>query len=449
MARIRIVNVKGDLFATSFCFLGQAAIKLGSSLIITRILRPEDYGVITVLLSMVFVIEMLADIGVTVFIIRDKNAEEPRYLNTAWTMRLGRAIINSIALFVLGPFIAIHIYNTSALVAPLRVFSLWFIIAGLQTMSFPIAVRRKNSKKLMYSELAATIVGTVFSVSYCYFSHDYWGMIYATLLTQLMMTVLSYQFFKELRPRLQFDWPAAKEILGFTKFTMPSSMLTLGLSQFDKIVFLRLFDLQLLGVYGLAANIAGPIESLISKISQTVLYPRCAHNYREDPSTFFTKYYTENVRLFCSIMMLPALVGGAAQLVISVFYPSRYSESALILEAFMLRAILLSLASPAEDLLIAAGEPQVLLVGNMLRATWMFSASLIGYHFYGFTGFTFGAASSGLPVLTYYLWLQSRKRLTIWKYETYKLVFIATAATAAYFLSNLFSTLWPNFRIRG
>ena len=34
---------------------------------------------------------MLADINVTLFIVRDKNAEQPRYLNTAWTMRLIRA----------------------------------------------------------------------------------------------------------------------------------------------------------------------------------------------------------------------------------------------------------------------------------------------------------------------------------------------------------------------
>ena len=55
------------------------------------------------------------------------------------------------------------------------------------------------------------------------------------------------------------DWAAAREILGFSKFTMPSSMITIALSQFDKIAFLRLFDLNSLGIYGLAGNIAAPI----------------------------------------------------------------------------------------------------------------------------------------------------------------------------------------------
>ena len=106
------------------------------------------------------------------------------------------------------------------------------------------------------------------------------------VISRLTMVVMSYQFFKEARPRLQVYRPAAREMLRFGKFVMPSSMLTLVLSQFDKIVFLRLFDLRLLGVYGLAANVAGPIESLISKISQMVLYPRCAHNFRTDRQSF-------------------------------------------------------------------------------------------------------------------------------------------------------------------
>jgi hypothetical protein len=90
----KFVNLKGDLFATAASFGAQAVIKLGSSLILTRILRPEAYGIITILMSVTFVIELIGDINVTLFIIRDKNSEEPRYLNTAWTLQLARAVLD-------------------------------------------------------------------------------------------------------------------------------------------------------------------------------------------------------------------------------------------------------------------------------------------------------------------------------------------------------------------
>src|ERR1700733_8654677 len=359
------INLKGDLFATVLSFGAQVVIKLGGSLILTRILRPEAYGIITILMSVTFVVELIADTNVTLFLIRDKKAEEPRYLNTAWTLQFGRAMLNGIVLFFCAPLISEYVYHTPDLTNPLRFICVWYFAAGLQSMSFPIAIRRKRSRIIMYSELGATFLSSSFAVIYCYYSRNYWGLIYATVLQRATLTVMTHFFFPELRPKLQMDWAAAREILGFTKFTMPSSLITLALSQFDKIALLRLFDLNLLGIYGLAGNIAAPIESLISRISQMVLYPRCAHDFRADPDTYYIKYYTNNVKVFFSMLIVPAAIGGAARLLIAVLYDSRYALAGPILQAFMLRAMFLSGPSPAEDLLIAAGESQVILTGNV------------------------------------------------------------------------------------
>jgi lipopolysaccharide exporter len=447
MASLKLINIKGDLFAAGFTFGGQLLIKLCSSVILTRILRPEAYGVITIITSIAFVVGMLADINVTLFLIRDKNAEDPRYINTAWTMRLCRCILNTSIIFLGAPLIATTFYHAPELVAPLRVYSICDVIGGLGSMAFVLAVRHKRSRITMYSELVAVFFSTTFSVIYCYYSRSYWGIIYGMVVNSLLMMAFSYRFYPEFRPKLQFDWPAAREILSFTKFTMPSSLLTIAMSQFDKAVFLRLFDLRLLGVYGLAGNIASPIEALIGKISSQVLYPRCAHNFRTDRDTFSLKYYTENVKLFASILIIPAAVGGAAHLLIALLYDPRYAESADVLQAFMLRAMLLSLSSPAEDLLIASGASHVMLVGNIYRAASVFAGSLIGYHFFGFTGFTYGVALSALPPLLYYWWLQRKRGMMIVKYELLKIAFIACIAIASILTSRLISTFWHVSRI--
>ena len=99
------------MFATALSFGTQIVIKLGTSLILTRILRPEAYGIITILMSVTFVIEMIADINVILFLIRDKNGEEPKYLNTAWTIEFGRAVFNSIFLFICAPLISQYVYH--------------------------------------------------------------------------------------------------------------------------------------------------------------------------------------------------------------------------------------------------------------------------------------------------------------------------------------------------
>jgi O-antigen/teichoic acid export membrane protein len=235
--------------------------------------------------------------------------------------------------------------------------------------------------------------------------------------------------------------------MKFTKFTMPSSLLTIAMTQFDKVVFLRLFDLRLLGIYGLAGNIAAPIESLIARISNQVLYPRCAHNVRADRSSVKFKYYDENVRLFISILIVPALIGGGARLVIALLYDPRYAQAAAVLQAFMARAMLLALATPAEDLMIAAGASQVMLVGNLFRALWMFAMSLLGYYFFGFMGFTYGAALSPLLPLTYYWWLQRKSGMLVAKYEVSKVAFAAGVTILSYIVCSVILLLWPGIRL--
>lgn len=447
MPILKLFNPQGNLFATILSFGLQALIKLGSSVVMTRLLRPEAWGVLTVLTSIIFVVEMIADLAVFVAVIRHERGDDPSFLNTAWTLRLIRAALNTGIVFFFAPLIA-HLYAAPLLTAPLRVCSFWFLLSALESMSFPVAIRRKNSRIYVYSELVALTLSTAFTVVYSYYSRDYWGMVYGVLLNRLLMTLLSYRYYPELRPRLELDARSARELFRYTRVTIPSSLLTLALTQFDKIVFLRLFDLNRLGVYGLAGNIASAIEMLISRICEMVLYPRCAHDFRTNPDTFALRYYTTNTRLFVSVLIIPAAVGGAARLLIAVLYDPRYAQAGAILQAFMLRAAAMSLASPAEHLLIASGEYKVILVGNIFRAAWTVAGSLTGYYFFGFMGFVYGAALSGVPPLLYYLWLQWKKGLLMMRFELYKVALMVATATTTYLVSELLLKALPVIRAR-
>ena len=447
MPKAKLLNVKGDLFATGASFVAQGFIKLFSSLILTRLLAPSQYGILALLMSIVFILLMLSDIGFSLCIVRDENGEQQSYLNTAWTMRIGRAIFHALFVLLFAPWIA-RLYAAPEITLPLRVLSLWFLIDGLESTSFPVSIRRKESRIFMYAETVGVAISAVFTVGYCYFSRDYWGMVWGTLVARLVSVIISHRIYPEIRPRLGWDRAAAKQIFRYTRFVMPSSILTLVSNQYDKAVFLRLFDLHLLGVYSLAVNITTPVEGLIGKASRMVLYPRCAHNFRLDKETFTRKYYLENVKLFVAILAIPAALGGGARLLIDALYDPRYAQAAGVLVAFMLRAALLALASPAEDMLFATGETSIILTGNVYRVIWMVAASLVGYRYFGFTGFVYGIALSGLPPLVYYLWLQAKKGMVIVRYEAYKFAFLGGVAACAYAGSRFVLMLSPGLRIK-
>jgi lipopolysaccharide exporter len=441
------INLKGDLVASLATFAGLATVKFGSSLILTRILLPDAYGIITILLSVSFTLALLSDVGTYTSIVRAPNGDSPAYLNTAWTIRFARSALNATIMFFATPLI-VHLFGTPALTAPLRVFSLWFLIDALESNSVPIAARKKNTRVVMYADFIATVVSTAFTVIYCYHSRTFWGMVYGLLLNRALFVSFSYLFYKEFRPRFGFNRSAARDIFQFTRFVMPSSVLTLVLSQFDKAVFLRFFDLRLLGIYGVASNIAGQVESLISRTSEMVVYPRSAHNFRTDPTTFAEKYYTDNIRVFAVTGAMAAAVGGAGQLIISFLYDPRYALAGVVLQTVMIRAALLSLSSPAETMLIAAGESHVILVSNVYRAVSIVLGSIAGFYAFQFIGFIYGMALSGLPPVIYLLFRQRKLGSPIFKYELYRAGYMTVIAIAAFAASRMIVTMFHVTRLK-
>ena len=101
--KFRRFDLQGDLFATTATFVLLATIRLASSLILTRLLLPEAYGVMTVINSIGYVVEMIGDIAVTMSLVRHERGDQRDYLNTAWTLRLLRALFNTALIFAAAP----------------------------------------------------------------------------------------------------------------------------------------------------------------------------------------------------------------------------------------------------------------------------------------------------------------------------------------------------------
>jgi O-antigen/teichoic acid export membrane protein len=133
---------------------------------------------------------------------------------------------------------------------------------------------------------------------------------------------------------------------------------------------------------------------------------------------------------------------------VDFLYPERYAEAGAVLEAFMIRASLLSLYSPAEDVLIAAGESHILLVANIFRAIWIVAAGLGGYYFLGFMGFVYGVALGNLPPLVYYIWLQRKKGMLIARFEFYKIAVVVCVAVAASLMAHVVHAYFPALHLR-
>lgn len=406
----RFFNFRGELFSSTMTYGLSALIKLGSSLVLTRLLNPEAYGVIGILFSVAFTLELLSDVGATGLLIRHARGNERQFVHTLWTIRLIRSGINFALLYALAPTIA-GLYDLPLLTDALRLFSVWFLLVGLESMSFIVAQRNQRARIGNYVDLATSAVMTIFIIGMATVINDHNVFIYGTLLQRLMTVVASHCFYRDIGVGFAFDRDAMKDQFHFGKFVLPSSLLTIVLSQYDKVVLLKLFDLTTLGIWGLAGNMIGPVGGMISHNCRVVLYPRCAEYFRSSRATAAHRYYSENAKLMMVISLPPMVIAGFSQTIVALLYDSRYQGAGIILMAMGVAAFLSSFQGTSENLLVASGRTSTVLGANIARLLTIAPFTLAGYYVFGFQGFLWAGLLAAIPVQYYYYRLQRRDGL--------------------------------------
>ncbi|MGH7238211.1 MAG: oligosaccharide flippase family protein, partial [Candidatus Saccharimonadales bacterium] len=326
-------------------------------------------------------------------------------MHTIWTIRLLRSCLNFSILFFSAPLIA-AIYKEPVLTSALRLFSFQYLFSGLETMSFSLAQRDRKARISNYTDLITGAVMTVFVIGAAAILRSYLALIYGVLLQRALTMVASYFFYRQIGIRLAFDREAIAEQFKFARFILPSSVLTIVLSQYDKLALLKMFNLSLVGIYSIAGNMIAPITGIIVHNSRVILYARCAEYFRTDRSTARSRYYSENSRLLTVGVMLPAAVAGCSQLFVTLLYDKRYAMVGPILMIVALSAMVGAFQNASENVLVASGRTHTYLVANIVRLFTIVPATFLGYFVFGFYGFLWCGFGAMLVVLIYYFYQQ-------------------------------------------
>jgi lipopolysaccharide exporter len=406
----RLINFKGELFSSTFTYGVTAAIRLGSSLILTRLLSPEAYGIFGILLSFLFMIELMSDVGTVGLLVRHERGNEVRFIHSIWTVRLIRCSLNFCLVFFGAPLIA-ALYKTPLLTSAFRTLSFWFLLMGAESMSFVLAQRDQRARIANYADMISSATMTFFVIGVASVLKNHFALIYGALLQRALLMIGSYFFYRDVGVGLAFDRQALTEQFKFARYVLPSSLLTVVLTQYDKIVLLKLFNLTILGVYGIAQNMLGPITGIIIHNARVVLYARCSEYFRTNKETAGLRYYTENHRLMMVGTILPAIVAGFSQSIVSILYDARYAMVGPILMITGLAAILVAFQYASENVLVASGRSYVVLLSNVIRVCTIIPASLLGYYFFGLFGFLWFNLAAMIPLLTYFFWEQKKAGL--------------------------------------
>jgi teichuronic acid exporter len=275
-----------------------------STLVVARILTPDDYGLVSLATVYLGVLTLASEFGLgsAVITLRDLTAEQIAQLNglSVCLGFVGFAISCAVAV-PLGRF-----FGSPGLPRVIVVMSIGFIISSVQPI--PNALLQKE---LRFRLLSVIDVIRCFALSgavmlFALLGFRYWTLVFGALLSSILGTLLTLA-----KRRHRLAWPCPsflKHAIRFSRQVLVGRLAWYGYSNADFVVAGRMLGQTVLGTYTVAWNLANsPLEKITSLVGGVT--PAYYSAVQEDRGAL--RRYLLKPTEAISLIMFPVMVGMA------------------------------------------------------------------------------------------------------------------------------------------
>src|SRR6476469_1566598 len=381
-------------------------IRFGSNLILTRLLLPELFGLVGLAYVFITGVHLFTDIGLGPSIIQNKRGDDPKFLNTDWTMQLLRSLFVWLCLMLITWPVA-KFYEEPRLLWLLPCISINTLIGGFKSTSVSTLERKMSVKQVVLFELGIQIFSTTVMIVWAFFNPSIWAIIVGGFASSFMEVVWSHFLIPGKSNRFAWDKEAAKEIFSYGKWIFLSTALFFLCSQADRLILGKIFTLTMLGIYGIAFTLGDMPRQVIMAISGRVIFPSISM-LADLPREELRAKILKNRKL----ILIPLAVGLAIfvsfgdQLIVTL-YRKEYAAASWMMPILALGIWHTTLYSMMGSCLLAVVKSQYQAMANLLIFVNLSISIPLGYHLKGNLGAVIAVALGDIPtyvVTNYGLW---------------------------------------------
>lgn len=414
--------IRGSLWST-VGFGSAAVIRLGSNLLLTRLLAPEVFGLMALVQVALQALKMMSDTGITTSVMIGARGDAPDYLNSAWTIQVLRGFVIWIFCCVLAyPMSAI--YDAPELLLLIPVVGLSAVFQGFTSPAVLTLKRNVELKKLVSWQISTQLLTTIITIVGAWYFRSIWGIVFGGLIGAGITCISSYSFSSICRVFFKLDSKSAGEIIGFGKWIFVSSLVSFLINKGDIFilgVFLTKADL---GVFSIASIWSKIAFELLQKVNQEVMTPLYAKVFQEDRVNIKAKIKKARfILLALSLPMIWFMVMFAPYL-IEFLYDDRYSEAGWMLQVLALGSVGAAITATSSNALLSFGDSFGYMVFQISGGLLLVICMLVGGTHFGIFGLIAGVSVAkflSYPVMAFLM-----KRHEIWIPELDSLAVVST-----------------------
>lgn len=276
----------GVLWDLSGSFVRQVA-GFVISIILARILEPEDFGVIGMSLVFVSISEVFVDVGFTSGLIQQKNTKDITY-SSIFHVNFAISLLFTVGIIISAPYIS-DFYGVPKIKNILYYLSVIPPIAAVGRVHAAILTKRMNFKSLTLRDITATIVGGVVGLIAAFSDFGVYSLVFQQIASVTTATILLWIALKW-KPKLEFSRVEVKKLMGYSSYVFFDQALRQVFNRIDTIFIGKVFSPATLGFYSRAESLRAQVQTYTTNSVRKVIFPALSA-LQDDPDEFEKVYF--------------------------------------------------------------------------------------------------------------------------------------------------------------
>ena len=283
MNSLREKTISGMLWSAMERF-GYMFVMFVSNLFLARLLSPDDFGLIGMILVFVSIALIIVDGGFASALIQKEEIEEADY-STAFYINVGFAVILYIAFYFVAPMVA-GFYADGRLTVLLRVLGITLILNSFSVVQIAKVKRELNFRYLSIVSIVSSLVGCSAGVIAAFCSMGVWSLVIQNLVISGMKSFVLFVSSKW-KPRFIFSLRSLKKQFGFGSMVLFSNLTDTLYGNSVPLILGKMFPPQTLGLYTQARTLENVPNQTLTAIVNQVTFPIFSR-MQDDPAKLLT-----------------------------------------------------------------------------------------------------------------------------------------------------------------
>lgn len=369
-------------------------IQIAASLVLARLLSPEDFGLLGMAIAVVGLSQLFADFGIGAAIVQARHVTHTVLATSFWAnVMVGGVLL--LLLCALAPVVA-GFYGDPRVELILMVLSSGLLISALTVVPRSLLFKNLQFGAVAKSQVLGSLCGAGLAVYLAWFGFGVWSLV-AQPLTGSLVTASLTLYHAGWWPTFRFRWRRIRRLARFSAAVLGSDILNYAHRNGDDVIIGKALGSGQLGYYSLAYQIMLYPLTQVSSVIVKVLFPTLSRLHQD-----IERYKNAYLRSVAAIALItfPMMLGlfVVADDFVVVAFGEKWLPMVPVLQILCWVGMVQSIGTTVGTVYLSAGHPEVGFYMTLWSAPCFLIAFMIGVQ-WGIVGVAWAYAVTATVVV--------------------------------------------------